>query len=188
MHRRGRETTATKVAAFYILCISTFTINRMLMLNHFGRGLPSSNARNLRATLAHQPLVDRPTQLICIWIFICWVGGGDPCGAADFCFSCLYCQKKQARSNFFSKYPCHVHNECLEIKKRRTILGKILQKTCLFQASQPPGQPKSRIPEMSQLKSGIPETSRLKSGILESKLFSTCLQELLCLCKCFLWY
>ena len=61
-------------------------------------------------------IVDRPTQLICIWIFICWVGGGDPCGAADFCFSCLYCQKKQARSNFFSKYPCHVHNECLEIK------------------------------------------------------------------------
>ena len=53
MHRRGRETTATKVAAFYILCISTFTMNRMLMLNHFGRGLPSSNARNLRATLAH---------------------------------------------------------------------------------------------------------------------------------------
>ena len=133
-------------------------------------------------------LVDHPTQLVFIWIFICWVGGGDPCGAADFCFSCLYCQKKQARSNFFSKYLCHVHNECLEIKKRRTILGKILQKTCLFQASQPPGQPKSRIPEMSQLKSGIPETSRLKSGILESKLFSTCLQELLCLCKCFLWY
>ena len=112
-------------------------------------------------------LVDRPTQLICIWIFICWVGGGDPRGAADFCFSCLYCQKKQARSNFFSKYPCHVHKECLETTKRRTILGKFLQKTCLFQASQPPGQPKSRIPEMSQLKSGIPETSRLKSGILE---------------------
>ena len=78
MHRRGRETTATKVAAFYILCISTFTMNRMLMLNHFGRGLPSSNARNLRATLAHQPLVGRPTQLICIWISIFWVVGGNP--------------------------------------------------------------------------------------------------------------
>ena len=84
MHRRGRETTATKVAAFYILCISTFTMNRMLMLNHFGRGLPSSNAKNLRATLAHQPLVDRPTQLICVWISIFWVVGGNPCGVAVF--------------------------------------------------------------------------------------------------------
>ena len=24
-------------------------------------------------------VVDHPTQLICIWIFICWVGSGDPC-------------------------------------------------------------------------------------------------------------
>ena len=30
-------------------------------------------------------LVDSPTQLVCIWIFICWVGGGNPCGVADFC-------------------------------------------------------------------------------------------------------
>ena len=30
----------------------------------------------------HHTIVDHPTQLICNWIFICWVGGGDPCGAA----------------------------------------------------------------------------------------------------------
>ena len=38
---------------------------------------------------------------------------------------------------------------------------------------------------MSQLKSGILETSWLISGITESILFSTCLQELWCLCQCF---
>ena len=60
------------------------------------------------------PLVDRPTQLIHIGISICCVGGGNPCGAADFCFSGVYCQKKQASSGFFSKYLCHVHEDCLE--------------------------------------------------------------------------
>ena len=78
------------------------------------------------------PLVDRPTQLICIWIFICWVGGGDPCGAAEFCFSGLYCQKKQARSNFFSKYPCHVHKECLETKKWEQYWVKSSKKPVCF--------------------------------------------------------
>ena len=77
---------------------------------------------------ASQHLFDRPTQLISI----CWVGGGDPCGAADFCFSCLYCQKKQARSNFFSKYPCHVHNECLEIKNGEQYWVKSSKKPVCF--------------------------------------------------------
>ena len=31
-------------------------------------------------------LVDRPTQLFYIWIFICWVGGGEPCGHGEFSF------------------------------------------------------------------------------------------------------
>ena len=38
--------------------------------------------------------VDHPTQLVFIWIFICWVGGGDPCGAAELCISGLWSQKK----------------------------------------------------------------------------------------------
>ena len=33
------------------------------------------------------PLVDRPTQLFYIWIFICWVDGGDPSAHAEFSFS-----------------------------------------------------------------------------------------------------
>ena len=41
-------------------------------------------------------LVDCPNQLIHIGISICWVGGGDPCGVADFCFSGVYCHKKQS--------------------------------------------------------------------------------------------
>ena len=74
-------------------------------------------ARKLQATLVRNcdlltGVVDRPTQLIHIGISICWVGGGDPCGAADFCFSGVYCHKKQAWSDFFSKYPCRVHKDC----------------------------------------------------------------------------
>ena len=61
-------------------------------------------------------LVDHPTQLICTWIFICWVGGGDPCGVAELCKSAPSDQKKQAKTNIFSKYPCHVHKDCLEAK------------------------------------------------------------------------
>ena len=63
---------------------------------------------------ASPPLVDHPTQLICIWIFICWVGGGDPCGAAELCISGLWSQKKQARTDVFLKYPCHVHKDSPE--------------------------------------------------------------------------
>ena len=77
-------------------------------------------------------LVDRPTQLIYIWIFICWVGGGNPCGAAEFCFIGLYCHKKQARSNFFSKYPCYVHKDCLEAKKLDDKMSKTFKKLVYF--------------------------------------------------------
>ena len=52
---------------------------------------------------ADRKVVDRPTQPICIWISICWVGGGDPCGVADFCFSGMNCRKKQSKSDFFYK-------------------------------------------------------------------------------------
>ena len=59
-------------------------------------------------------VVDHPTQLVFIWIFICWVGGGDPCGAAELCISGLWSQKKQARTDVFLKYPCHVHKDSPE--------------------------------------------------------------------------
>ena len=62
----------------------------------------------------HIYVVDHPTQLVFIWIFICWVGGGDPCGAAELCISGLWSQKKQARTDVFLKYPCHVHKDSPE--------------------------------------------------------------------------
>ena len=83
------------------------------------------------------PLVDRPTQLIHIGISICWVGGGDPCGAADFCFSGVYCHKKQAWSDFFSKYPCRVHKDCLEEEKWDEKLGKTSKKPACFKPFSP---------------------------------------------------
>ena len=48
-------------------------------------------------------LVDRPTQLVCIWIFICWVGGGNPCGVADFCIGDSCRNKKHTGFIFFFK-------------------------------------------------------------------------------------
>ena len=57
----------------------------------------------------HVPLVDRPTQLVCIWIFICWVGGGNPCGVADFCIGDSCCNKKHTGFVFISKYPFYVY-------------------------------------------------------------------------------
>ena len=44
------------------------------------------------------------------------VGGGDPCGVAELCKSAPSDQKKQARTDIFSKYLCHVHKVCLEAK------------------------------------------------------------------------
>ena len=93
-------------------------------------------------------VVDRPTQLIYIWIFICWVGGGDPCGVAELCKSAPSDQKKQAKTNIFSKYPCHVHEDCLEAKNGTKNLMKPPKKTCLFCASEPSGS--------KFLKRGIP--------------------------------
>ena len=46
-------------------------------------------------------LVDRPTQLICIWIFVCWVVGGDPYGVADFCISAPWKGTRKAGSDRF---------------------------------------------------------------------------------------
>ena len=77
-------------------------------------------------------LVDHPTQLICIWIFICWVGGGDPCGVAELCKSAPSDQKKQAKTNIFSKYPCHVHKDCLEAKNGTKNLMKPPKKPVCF--------------------------------------------------------
>ena len=79
-------------------------------------------------------VVDRPTQLIYIWIFICWVGGGDPCGAAEFCFSSLYSHKKQERSAFFSKYPCHVQKDCLAAKNGDKKLIETSKKPARFKS------------------------------------------------------
>ena len=78
-------------------------------------------------------LVDRPTQLICLWIFICWVGGGDPCGAADFCVSGPCGQKKQAGSDFFEKYRCHVYIVREEAKNRTKNGQNPSKKRCFYQ-------------------------------------------------------
>ena len=82
---------------------------KMPILSFFGQGYcrldthprthlapPQGNTWGHRWTQGHacgDQVVDHPTQLICIWIFICWVGGGDPCGAAELCISGLWSQK-----------------------------------------------------------------------------------------------
>ena len=108
---------------------------------------------------AHNCLVDHPTQLICIWIFICWVGGGDPCGAAELCISGPCSQKKQARTDVFSKYLCHVHKDCLEAKTGTTNWVKPPKKELFV----------SCIPEF--LKWGIPQNGNFQNeGSLNSEI------------------
>ena len=98
-----------------------------------------------RTNRANTFLGDHPTQLICIWIFICWVGGGDPCGAAELCISGPCNQKKRARTHVFLKYPCHVHEDWLD--------GKIGTKNWV----RPPKKPVCFMPVSKFLKWGIPQ-------------------------------
>ena len=51
------------------------------MENPFSGTCPASRS-TFRLTV-----VDRPTQLFYIWIFICWVGGGEPCGHEELSLS-----------------------------------------------------------------------------------------------------
>ena len=44
-------------------------------------------------------------------IFICWVGGGNPCGAADFCIGGPCSQKKLAKPDFFLKDPQYMYTD-----------------------------------------------------------------------------
>ena len=107
-------------------------------------------------------LVDHPTQLICIWIFICWVGGGDLCGAAELCINGPCNQKKQARTNVFSKYLCHVHKDCLEAKTGTTNWVKPPKKELFV----------SCIPEF--LKWGIPQNGNFQNeGSLKMEISKT---------------
>ena len=100
-------------------------------------------------------LVDRPTQLMYIGISICWVGGGNPCGVADFCLSGVYCHKKQARSDFFSKCPCHVHKDCLEAQNGTKNWVKPLKKLFFFKPYSP----------LAQISRNVAATNREKMSL-----------------------
>ena len=54
-------------------------------------------------------VVDCPTtQLICTWIFICWVGGGDSIHGGLKCLSSYFTQEWIFWTILFAEYPCHL--------------------------------------------------------------------------------
>ena len=123
-----------------------------------GRDLPLDHP----SAPAHPPIVDHPTQLVCIWIFICWVGGGDPCGAAELCISGPWNQKKRARTHVFLKYPCHVHEDWLD--------GKIGTKHWV----RPPKKPVCFMSVSKFLKWGIPQNRNFQNeGSLKMEISKT---------------
>ena len=82
-------------------------------------------------------LVDCPTQLICTWIFICWVGGGYSIQGVVKCLSPYFTQDWAFLTNFFAKYTCHQNKWELEAKnwfievknipKKRSLLKSFLK-------------------------------------------------------------
>ena len=110
-------------------------------------------------------VVDRPTQLIYIKISICWVGGGNPCGAADFCISGPHGQEKQAGSDFFSKYPNYVYTNGQNAKYRAKIRQKTFKNPFFSSSSK-------HLTEFGLTRCATnqasPETLRNKSGQTES--------------------
>ena len=79
---------------------------------------PSNKKRGNFMRNSHKTVVDRPTQLICTSDIYFWVGGGNPCGAADFCIGGPCSQKKLSRFNFFLKDPNYVRTNGQNAKNR----------------------------------------------------------------------
>ena len=112
-------------------------------------------------------LVDCPTQLICTWIFICWVGGGYSIQGVVKCLSPYFTQDWAFLTNFFAKYTCHQNKWELEAKNWFIEVENMPKKRSFLKSFHKRASLKSGIPEMSQLNSGIPELSYLKSRIPE---------------------
>ena len=78
-------------------------------------------------------VVDRPTQLVCIWIFICWVGGGNPCGVADFCIGDSCRNKKHTGFVFFLQNILSMYILSMTQQKTGQKTDKNPKKNCFFQ-------------------------------------------------------
>ena len=62
------------------------------ILVYFGPPLGQIGLKKIGITV-RPPLVDYPTQLICTWIFICWIGGGDSIQGVVKCSSSYFRQE-----------------------------------------------------------------------------------------------
>ena len=61
-----------------------------------------------------------------------WDVQNETCAILELCKSAPSDQKKQAKTNIFSKYPCHVHEDCLEAKNGTKNLMKPPKKPVCF--------------------------------------------------------
>ena len=93
-------------------------------------------------------LVDCPTQLICTWIFICWVGGGYSIQGLVKCLSPYFTQDWAFLTNFFAKYTCHQNKWELEAKNWFIEVKNMPKKRSFLKS----------FHKRASLKSGIPET------------------------------
>ena len=122
-------------------------------------------------------IVDCPTQLICTWIFICWVGGGYSIQGVAKCLSPYFTQEWAFLTNFccrlyMSTVWRRVRSQRLIHRSRKRIKKTKFSKKLFKNASLKSGipemcHPKSRNPEMGQLNSGIPEMCFHKLGFPE---------------------
>ena len=109
-------------------------------------------------------LVDCPTQLICTWIFICWVGGGYSIQGVVKCLSPYFTQDWAFLTNLFAKYTCHRNKWELEAQNWFIEVQNMPKKRGFLKSFHKRASLKSGIPELSYLKMRIPEMSQLKSG------------------------
>ena len=74
-----------------------------------------------------------PISTYLYWDFylLSWVGGGNPCGAADFWFSCRYCQKKPCPISFPNTHAMSIKNVNIQVQKREQ--GNLLVIMIIFQ-------------------------------------------------------
>ena len=107
-----------------------------------------------------------PTQLICTWIFICWVGGGNSIKGVVKCFSPYFTQEWAFLTNFFCRI--YMSTDWRRVRSQRLIhrSGKRTKKTKLSKKFFKKAILKSGIPEMCHHKSN-PKMGQLNSGIPE---------------------
>ena len=108
-------------------------------------------------------IVDCPTQLICTWIFICWVGGGDSIQGVVKCLSPYFRQEWAFLTNFFCRI--YMSTDWRRVRNQKLIhKWKTYQKTKFSKKFLKRAHLKSGISEMCHHKSRNPELAHFRNS------------------------